>query len=100
MTEQSEGNEDIMEESEKIVLEIIQVFYPEWVRCQKEKYIGLEGYELYKQMLLDVFGYDLDRVAMEKERALDLSGMERKLEITRLKGELKKEEKKKKGKSK
>lgn len=93
-----------MEESEKIVLQIIEIFYPEWVRCQKEKYMELEGYELYKQMLLDVFGYDLDRVAMEQERALDLSYMERKFEITKLKNELKdelkKKEKKKKGKHK
>ena len=51
-------------------------------------------------MLLDAFGFDLDRVAMEQDRALDLSGMERKLEITKLKRELKKEDKKKKGKSK
>lgn len=90
----------IMEESEKIVLKIIQVFYPEWVRYQKEKYKEQEGYEFYKQMLLDAFGFDLDRVAMEQDRALDLSGMERKLEITKLKRELKKEDKKKKGKSK
>ena len=90
----------IMEESEKIVLKIIQVFYPEWVRDQKEKYKEQEGYEFYKQMLLDAFGFDLDRVAMEQDRALDLSGMERKLEITKLKMELKKEDKKKKGKSK
>lgn len=89
-----------MEESEKIVLKIIETFYPEWIIYQKEKYIEYEGYELYKQMLLDVFGYDLDRVAMEQERAMDLSCLERKVEMAKLKNELKKEEKKKKGKHK
>lgn len=89
-----------MEESDKIVLRIIEIFYPEWVKCQKKKYIELDGYGLYKQMLLDTFGYDLDRVVLEQERALDLSDMARKLEISKLKSELKKEEKKKKGKGK
>lgn len=87
--------EVIVEESERIVLKIIEMFYPEWIRCQKEKYIELEGYELYKQVLRDVFGYDLDRIAMEQERAMDLSCIERKVEIAKLKKELKKEEKKK-----
>lgn len=89
-----------MDESEKITLKIIVLFLPEWISCQKEKHKELEGYELYKQIILDAFGYDLDRMAMEQERALDVSAIKRKIEILRLKDELIKEEKRRKGKHK
>lgn len=89
-----------MNEEEKIVCRIIEIFYPEWIASQKKKYTDIEGYDLYKQILLDVFGFDLDRVVMEEERAIDTSGLERKLEIMKLKKELKQSEKKKKGKRK
>ena len=55
---------------------------------------------MYKQIILDAFGYDLDRMAMEQERALDVSAIKRKIEILRLKDELIKEEKRRKGKHK
>lgn len=89
-----------MNEEEKIVCQIIEIFYPEWIADQKKKYTELEGYDLYKQILLDVFGFDLDRAVMEQERAVDTSALERKLEIMKLKNELKNAEKKKKGKRK
>lgn len=89
-----------MNEEEEIVRRIIEVFYPEWIACQKKKYTNIEGYDLYKQILLDAFGYDLDRAVMEQERAVDTSGLERKLEIMKLKNELKQAEKKRKGKRK
>ncbi len=89
-----------MNEEEKIVCQIIEIFYPAWIANQKKKYTKLEGYALYKQILQDVFGFDLDRVVLEQERAVDTSGIERKLEIMQLKKELKDAEKKKKGKRK
>ena len=100
LTERKDRKESFMDESEKMVFKIIEIVYPEWIKLLKEKYSELEGYELYRQILLETFGYDLDRMTMEQERAIDVAGIERKMEVLKLKNELKREEKKKKGKHK
>lgn len=84
-----------MGESEKIVLDIIQCLYPEWIENQKNKYQGMEGYNQYRQIILDTFGYDMERKSIEKERSLDTSGLERTIEILKLAEKLKNSERNK-----
>lgn len=89
-----------MNESEKIVFEIISLLYPEWIKNQKNKYPGMEEYDQYKQIILNVFGYDIERAISEEERNIDTSGLEKKIEIMKSIEKLRKSEKKKKGKKK
>lgn len=89
-----------MNESDKIILEIMKEIYPEWIERQKRRYPDLEGYDRYKQIILDTFGYDIDRVTMELERGIDSSSLERRIQIMDLTHSLKNEEKKKKRKKK
>ena len=84
-----------MGESEKIVFDIITLLYPEWIESQKDKYPGMEEYDQYKQIILNVFGYDVERAVSERERNADFSDLERKIEIMKLIAELKESEKKK-----
>ena len=87
-----------MNSSEKIVFDIIALLYPEWIENQKDKYQGMEEYDQYKQIILNVFGYDIERAISENERNVDISGLEKKIKIMKLIGKLRKSEKKKKGK--
>lgn len=89
-----------MTELEKTVFEIITLLYPEWIENQKDKYQGMDEYDQYKQIILNVFGYDIEREASEQERNVDTSSLEKKLEIMRLIRKLQESEKKKKGKKK
>lgn len=89
-----------MTELEKTVFEIITLLYPEWIENQKDKYQGMDEYDQYKQIILNVFGYDIERAASEQERNVDTSSLEKKLEIMRLIRKLQESEKKKKGKKK
>ncbi len=89
-----------MTELEKTVFEIITLLYPEWIENQKDKYQGMDEYDQYKQIILNVFGYDIEREASEQERNVDTSSLEKKLEIMRLIRKLQESEKKKKGKNK
>lgn len=73
-----------MNESDNLVLEIIEAFYSEWLECQKKRYPNLNEYDTYKQIILDTFGYDIDRIVIEQERGTDLSELERKLKIMKL----------------
>lgn len=89
-----------MDESEKIVLDIIQVLYPEWIKSQKSKYQGIEEYEQFKQIILNVFGCDIERAEVEQERNVDVAELERKIKIMKLNRELREAEEKKKRKKK
>lgn len=89
-----------MGESEKLVFDIIAILYPEWIENQKDKYRGMEEYDQYKQIILNVFGYDIERAISEQERNVDISDLEKKIEIMKLIGKLRESEKKKKGKKK
>ncbi len=89
-----------MDESEKIVLDIIQVLYPEWIKSQKSKYQGIEEYEQFKQIILNVFGCDIERAEVEQERNVDVAELERKIKIMKLNKELREAEEKKKRKKK
>ncbi len=89
-----------MDESAKIVFDIITVLYPEWIEGQKIKYSGMEEYDQYKQVILNVFGYDIERATLEQERNVDISDLEKKIEIMKLIAKLRESEKKKKGKKK
>lgn len=86
-----------MDDSAKIVFEIITLLYPDWIEKQKNKYCGMEEYEQYKQVILNVFGYDIERVTLEHERNVDTSVLEKKIEIMKLIAKLRESEKKKKG---
>lgn len=44
-----------MDESEKIVFDIITLLYPEWIQRQKNRYSGMETYDQYKQIILDIW---------------------------------------------
>ncbi len=87
-----------MDESDKIVLDIVETLYIEWLEMQKRKYPDLEGYEKYRKIILDTFGYDIERASLELERNTDFTNLERKLQIMKLNKKLKEEEKKKKRK--
>ena len=87
-----------MNESDKIILAIIEEIYPEWIERKKSQYSNLEGYDKYKKVVLDVFGYDIERAVLEVERSTDFTDLERKLEFMKLSKKLKEEEKKKKKK--
>lgn len=89
-----------MEQSDRIVLNMIETFYPEWVEREKKRYPNAEGYEKYKQIILNTFGYDIERAAMEQERGTDFGELERRLQLMKLSQELKEEEKQKKKKKK
>lgn len=84
-----------MNESDNLVLEIIEAFYSDWLECQKKRYPNLSEYEKYKQIILDTFGYDIDRITIEQERGTDLSELERKLKIMKLSKELREKQKNK-----
>ena len=86
--------ESVMIESEKIVFEIIKQLYPEWIQNQKGKYYGLEEFDQYKQILLNTFGYNIERMALEQERNVDTTDVERKIEIMKLIKNLRDTEKK------
>ncbi|MCX4269171.1 MAG: hypothetical protein OSJ62_11000 [Lachnospiraceae bacterium] len=85
-----------MDESDKILLDIVETLYTEWLEIQKRKYSDLEGYDKYKKIILDTFGYDIERASIEQERNTDFTNLERKLQIMKLNQKLKEEEKKKK----
>lgn len=87
-----------MERSDEIIMEIIQLIYPEWIICEKEKRKELSGYEQYASILRDVFQYDLARASAEQDHALDLTELERKIKIMKLNSELKQQGKKEKKK--
>lgn len=87
-----------MERSDEIILEIIQLLYPEWIQQEKEKRSELSGYDQYASILKDVFQFDLARSAAEQDHALDFTELERKIKIMKLNSELKQQEKRKKGK--
>lgn len=89
-----------MEESERIVFDIITLIFPEWIEKQKNRYRDMEDYNKYKQIILDVFGYDIERATSEQERTADVSDLERKIEIMKLIRKLQETEKKKKRKRK
>lgn len=90
-----------MDESDKLVLEIIETFYSDWLECQKKRYPNLSEYEKYKHIILDTFGYDIDRIVIEQERGIDFTELERKLKIMKLSKELREKQKtKKQGKEK
>lgn len=90
-----------MNESDKLVLEIIETIYSDWLECQKKRYPNLNEYEKYKQIILDTFGYDIDRIVIEQERGTDFTELERKLKIMKLSKELREKQKtKKQGKEK
>lgn len=89
-----------MDESEKIVFDIITLLYPEWIQRQKNRYSGMETYDQYKQIILDIFGYNIERLTSEQERSADTSDLERKIEIMKLIRKLQESEKKKKRKNK
>lgn len=73
-----------MNESDNLVLEIIEAFYSDWLECQKKRFSNLNEFEMYRQIILDTFGYDIDRIAIEQEHGTDLSELERKLKIMKL----------------
>lgn len=83
-----------MSESEKIVFEIIKQLYPEWIQNQKGQYYGMEEFDQYKRILLNTFGYDIERMALEQERNVDTADLERKIEIMKLIKNLRNTEKK------
>ncbi len=85
-----------MDESDKIVLKIIEILLPEWLDRKNKQYPDLDGYDFYRQIVLDAFEFDMERAAMEQERSADFTGLERKLEIMKLNQKLKEEAKKKK----
>ena len=87
-----------MNESDNLVLEIIETFYSEWMECQKRRYPNLDEYEKYRQIIIDTFGYDIDRIVIEQDRGTDLSELERKLKIMKLNKELREKQKNKKRK--
>lgn len=89
-----------MDESAKIVFDIITLLYPEWIERQKNKYSEMEEYDQYKQVILNVFGYDIERATLEQDRNVDVSGLAKKIEIMKLIAKLRESEKKKKGKKK
>lgn len=89
-----------MNESEKIVFDIISLLYPEWIKNQKNQYREMEEYDQYKQIFLNVFGYDIERAVSEQEKNMDTSVLEKKIKIMKLIGKLRESEKKKKGKKK
>ena len=89
-----------MNESDRIVVDIITLLYPEWIEKQKNRYKGMETYDQYKRIILDVFGYDIERVRAEQERTFDSSNFERKIEIMKLIKALQESEKKKSRKKK
>lgn len=89
-----------MDESEKIVFDIITLLYPKWIEKQKNKYCGIEEYDQYKQIILNVFGYDIERATLEQERNVDISDLEKKIKIMKLIAKLRESENKKKGKKK
>ncbi len=89
-----------MNESDRIVLDIITLLYPEWIEKQKNRYKGMEAYDQYKRIILDVFGYDIERVSSEQERNADTSYLERKIEIMKSIRKLQESEKKKNRKKK
>lgn len=89
-----------MNESDRIVFDIITLLYPEWIEKQKNRYKGMETYDQYKRIILDVFGYDIERVRAEQERTFDSSNFERKIEIMKLIKALQESEKKKSRKKK
>lgn len=84
-----------MSESDKMVLDLIQLLYPEWIQNQKEQYYDLEEFDQYKQILLNTFGYDIERMVFERERNVDTTELERKIEIMKLIKNLRETEKKK-----
>lgn len=87
-----------MERSDEIILEIIQLLYPDWIKQEKEKRRELSSYEQYASILKDVFQFDLLRSTAEQDHALDLTELERKIKIMKLNSELKQQEKKEKKK--
>ncbi len=92
--------ETAMDESAKIVFDIITLLYPEWIEKQKNKYCGIEEYDQYKQVILNVFGYDIERATLEQERNVDISDLEKKIKIMKLIAKLRESENKKRGKKK
>lgn len=88
---------ELKEESDKAAFGITAMLFPEWIARIKQQYSDIDGYELYQKIFMDVFKYDINRMAIETERGADLAALERKIKLMKLNEKIKKNEKKKKG---
>ena len=82
-----------MDELKRIVFDIVTLLYPKWIESQRKKYPNMEE---YKKIILDFFGYDIERAALEQEHNINISELERKIKIMKLNEQLKEEARKKK----